>query len=119
MTRLRVPVSTSFLILTVYLKKEKTLGKVIGKSLQGYGISFGLAVFVYALLTPLIKKYTAQPPEKKIYRQIWQVLQWCTTSLLWSVWLMQDMSNVAVSLKRTLSFYEFSLTIVFTIMVLG
>jgi hypothetical protein len=71
LTRLRVPVSTSFLILTVYLKKEKTLGKVISKSMQGYVISFGLAVVVYAVLTPFIKKYTAQPPTKKIYRQIW------------------------------------------------
>jgi len=38
----------------------------------------------------------------------WRVAQWCTTGLLWSVWIMQDASNIAVFLPRQMSWWHFA-----------
>ena len=57
LTRLRVPVSTTFMILTVFVTKPKALGKTVLKSISGYGLSFGLAVLVYLPFSPCIRRY--------------------------------------------------------------
>ena len=38
---------------------------------------------------------------------LWRVAQWCSTGVLWSVWLMQDAANIAVYLPRQLNGIEF------------
>jgi phosphate/sulfate permease len=38
----------------------------------------------------------------------WLVLQWITSGILWSLWIMQDAANIAVYLPRSLSIIEFS-----------
>jgi hypothetical protein len=47
LTRMKIPVSTTFMVLTVFVTKSKTLGKTILKSVSGYGLSMGLALIVY------------------------------------------------------------------------
>jgi hypothetical protein len=44
---MKIPVSTTFMVLTVFVTKAKTLGKTILKSVSGYGLSFALALIVY------------------------------------------------------------------------
>lgn len=39
--------------------------------------------------------------------KLWFVLQWSVTAVLWSVWLQQDMSNIAVFLPRSLPVASF------------
>lgn len=39
--------------------------------------------------------------------KMWVVLVWCATAVLWSVWLQQDMSNIAVFLPRSLPLSSF------------
>ena len=102
LTRLKMPVSTTFLILTAFSTSAKSVAKVLSKSLTGYFLAFGIAFITWILVSKLIEKYargTANPT--------WRVAQWITTGLLWSVWLMQDAANIAVYLPRQLSIIEF------------
>lgn len=46
----------------------------------------------------------------------WTYVMWITTGILWSVWLQQDMSNIAVFLPRSLNIFEL-LAVVFTIVI--
>ena len=57
LTRLKIPVSTTFMLLTAFVTKSKSLGKTIIKSAQGYGISFGLAVAVYIPFCKVVANY--------------------------------------------------------------
>ena len=58
LTRLGLPVSTSFLVLTAMAPVQ--LGGMVRKSLAGYGVAFGLAALLYGLLAPWLE---GQPPE--------------------------------------------------------
>ena len=37
----------------------------------------------------------------------WMPIQWLTSGILWSVWIMQDAANIAVFLPRQLNIWEF------------
>jgi hypothetical protein len=97
-----MPVSTTFLLLTAFATEAKSVGKVMSKSFTGYFLAFGIAIVVWLLLSPHFKRWF-----KGEANPLWRVFQWCTTGLLWSVWLMQDAANIAVYLPRQLSFIEF------------
>lgn len=101
LTRLRMPVSTTFLILSSFATTA-AIGKVLFKSLSGYFLSFTLAFFFFLIVVAFVKKYfnTKAHPG-------WNVAQWLTSGLLWSVWIMQDAANIAVYLPRSLSLFEF------------
>jgi hypothetical protein len=64
LTRLRIPVSTTFMLLTAYVGKPKALGKSIVKSMSGYAISFALSLVVYLPFGPAIKKYSETTKEE-------------------------------------------------------
>ena len=103
LTRLKMPVSTTFILLTSFAASPAAVGKVLGKSLSGYILAFLLGLIVFSLIAKLAKKYFVG--EAKFG---WTIAQWITTGTLWSVWLMQDAANIAVYLPRSLSFGEFS-----------
>ena len=102
LTRFKMPVSTTFLILTAFSTSAKSIGKVLIKSLTGYGLAFVIALISWLLVSKLIEKYATGEANP-----LWRVAQWCTTGVLWSVWLMQDAANIAVYLPRQLSLVEF------------
>tara|TARA_B100001121_G_scaffold310652_1_gene343530 strand:+ start:2893 stop:3999 length:1107 start_codon:yes stop_codon:yes gene_type:complete len=102
LTRLKMPVSTTFLILTAFSTSAKSVAKVLMKSLTGYFLAFGIAMVTWLLVSKLIEKYATGKAHP-----MWSVAQWLTTGLLWSVWLMQDAANIAVYLPRSLSGFEF------------
>ncbi len=52
-------------------------------------------------------------------RKVWIALQWISSGLLWSVWLMQDASNIAVFLPRSLHWTEFLSFVGFIVAGLG
>jgi hypothetical protein len=99
LTRLRMPVSTTFLLLNCFVTESKTLGKMIIKSLQGYALAFGMAIVIWGALGPFMKRKFAESEQNNFHR----LLQWATTAFLWSVWLQQDLANIAVYLPRSLS----------------
>jgi hypothetical protein len=102
LTRLRMPVSTTFLVLTSFATSAGSVGKVLAKSISGYFLAFAIAFVAWMLVSRAMKRWSHRPAHPG-----WRIAQWCTTGLLWSVWLMQDAANVAVYLPRSLSWVEF------------
>lgn len=98
LTRLRMPVSTTFLILSCFSSSTGAVGAVLQKSLWGYGVAFIGALVVWLALTHFFdRRFTGTPGA------FWMPLQWLSTGFLWSSWIMQDAANIAVYLPRSLS----------------
>lgn len=114
MTRMRWPVSTTFLLLNVFTYKAGTIVSVMTKSFLGYVLAFVLAIFVWYLLERFVKNYL-----KGEARPYWMVLQWITSGTLWAVWIMQDAANIAVFLPRQLNTLEFIVYTGFVFLGLG
>ena len=115
LTRYRIPVSTTFLLLSCFATTPAAIGSMTMKSVMGYVIAFVLAFIVWNVaqrIAQRIGEVNAQNP-------IWIPIQWLATGLLWSVWLMQDMANVAVFLPRSLNYEELIFFIVFIFSGLG
>ncbi len=102
MTRMRWPVSTTFLLLNVFTYKAGTIVSVMTKSFFGYLLAFVLAIMVWFVLERFVKNYLKGEP-----KPYWMILQWITSGTLWAVWIMQDAANIAVFLPRQLNTYEF------------
>ncbi len=93
LTRFGIPVSTSFLILTVF--STATLDKMLQKSLFGYFVAFVVAILVYRLVMATFEKRFAANQSQGI-PGYWVGLQWFSTAFLWSQWLGQDLANIFV-----------------------
>ena len=102
LTRLRMPVSTTFILLTSFAAAPAAIGKVLAKSMSGYILAFFLGFIVFITIAKLAKKYFVGEPKFG-----WTIAQWITSGTLWSVWLMQDAANIAVYLPRSMAFSEF------------
>jgi hypothetical protein len=114
LTRLRMPVSTTFLCLSAYSANLQGIENMIYKSLFGYTIAFIVALLIWFSLAKQIKQLTTG--KAKVH---WTVLQWITSGFLWSVWLMQDGANIAVTLPRSLSLWQFIFFISYVFLGLG
>ncbi|MEM9463217.1 MAG: hypothetical protein AAGF11_54250 [Myxococcota bacterium] len=100
LTRFGMPVSTTFLVLTVF--SPENLGNMISKSLIGYGVAFGAALAVYLLVARVISARLIESSQTPPSR-FWTALQWSSTGFLWAQWLIQDLANIFVYLPRPLS----------------
>ena len=108
-TRFKMPVSTTFLLLSSFGLSENAISSMLQKSIFGYLIAFLVAFSVWILLDQVMKRWFRGHPG-----QHWVVFQWITSGFLWALWIMQDAANIAVFLPRRLSLPEFlifSLTI--------
>lgn len=105
------------MILTSFVGNVSALNKTIMKSVQGYGISFVLAVIVYLPFSKFVAEYCDRTRGKLSIA--WTGIQWITTGVLWSVWLQQDMSNIAVFLPRSLNAIELIVAVAFIALGLG
>lgn len=103
LTRLRMPVSTTFLLLSVFSADTSGITKVIGKSLTGYGLAFIVSFLVWIVAYRLISKHFSS---RKVH-PAWTVVKWVVSGALWSVWIMQDGANIAVYLPRKLELWQF------------
>lgn len=101
-TRLRMPVSTTFLLLSCFAVSPSAIGSVLNKSITAYFLAFGLGFLVWISITGLTKKYFKGKPATW-----WTIAQWITSGSLWSVWIMQDAANIAIYLPRQLGFFQF------------
>ena len=96
LTRLGVPVSTSFLVLSAFASTF-VLEKMLMKSMMGYAVA---AVAAYAIWIGVTKILDEAKPVKEEHKQYWRIGQWVTTGFLWFTWLSHDMANIAVFLPR-------------------
>ena len=114
LTKFGIPVSTTFLILTVFAPKN--LEAMLTKSLMGYVVAILVAfVVVYFVSRSLEKKFAAT--RKQAPPLHWVILQLCSTGFLWSQWLIQDLANIFVYLPRQISvnYLIFSLILMVTL----
>ena len=105
LTRIGIPVSTTFMILTFF--SFKSLGGMVQKSIMGYLIAFTAAILIYIFLTTITeKKFLNNPIESDTSTSLWTnlkfwtVAQWLSTGFLWSQWLTQDLANIYVYLGK-------------------
>ena len=98
LTRIGVPVSTSFLVLSAFASTF-VLEKMLMKSMMGYAVA---AVAAYALWLGITKILDEDKPVKEEHKKYWRIGQWFTTGFLWWTWLSHDMANIAVFLPREL-----------------
>lgn len=125
LTRIGIPVSTTFMILTFF--SFKSLGGMVQKSVMGYLIAFGAAAIIYTLITRITeKKFIAHPiggDEKNgiwTNEKFWIVAQWLSTGFLWSQWLSQDLANIYVYLgKDDMSLGKFVCSMIILLSLLG
>ena len=102
LTRLRMPVSTSILLLSAFSTQASSIVSILQKSFFGYFLAFITAIVVWFLATRIFEKYKDKEPD-----WYWMPFQWITSGVLWSVWIMQDAANVAVVLPRSLETHQF------------
>jgi hypothetical protein len=96
LTRIGVPVSTSFLVLSAFASTF-VLEKMLVKSMMGYAVA---AVAAYVIWIGVTKLLDEAKPVKEEHKKAWRIAQWVTTGFLWFTWLSHDMANIAVFLPR-------------------
>lgn len=102
LTRMRMPVSTTFLLLSSFSASAGAIGSVLVKSVGGYFVAFASSIIVWLSFSWAFTKFF-----KGEASRAWIPIQWVTSGLLWSAWVMQDAANIAVYLPRSLSVYQF------------
>ncbi len=99
LTRIGIPVSTTFLVLSVFASTF-VLEKMLVKSIVGYGLAAMVAYILWMILSRFInEKFNVV---KREHRPYWRTAQWASTGFLWFTWLSHDMANIAVFLPRPL-----------------
>ena len=96
LTRVGVPVSTSFLVLSAFASTF-VLEKMLLISMMGYAVAAVAAYIIWIGVTKILDENT---PVKEEHKRYWRVGQWFTTGFLWWTWLSHDMANIAVFLPR-------------------
>ena len=96
LTRVGVPVSTSFLVSSVFASTF-VLEKMLMKSIMGYGVA---ALFAYGIWWLISTWFDETKPVNEGNKDYWRIAQWFATGGLWWTWLSHDMANIAVFLPR-------------------
>ena len=116
LTRYSIPVSTTFLVLTIFAPSN--LGSMLTKSLMGYAVAFVVAILLYRFVIKSMTEYfdrtSGQPAPS-----YWLGLQWVATAFLWSQWLIQDLANIFVYLPREVSGNWMAFAVVVFVALLG
>lgn len=105
-TRFGIPVSTTFMILSVF-SSGIIIEKMILKSVYGYALAFVFSILVYVIISKRFESsLSLDKLDKHTKKHYWLVAQWFSTGFLWSQWLIQDFANIFVFLPRKLSLIQ-------------
>jgi hypothetical protein len=116
-TRLGLPVSTTFMVLTFF--NPQNLQSMLVKSLSGYVVAFVGAILLFVLIARVVEKRFIDSEITKGEIRVWTILQWCSTGFLWSQWLIQDFANIYAYLPRALSQSDLIISIVILLVALA
>jgi hypothetical protein len=106
LTRFGIPVSTTFLVLTVFALSggsatEGVMGSMLIKSLMGYVVAFAAGAVVWLLISRMWEVWVGRTrDDDERLHPMWTVFQWGTTGFLWWTWLLQDFANIFVFMPR-------------------
>ena len=111
LTRVGIPVSTTFLVLSAFASTV-VLEKMLIKSVVGYGLAALVAYICWIAISKFInEKFDEITEQWKI--TFWRNSVWVTSAFLWATWLMHDVANIAVYLPRQLSVIQLSTVIIY------
>jgi len=100
LTRIGIPVSTTFLVLSAFASTV-VLEKMLLKSVLGYGLAAVAAYVCWIVISKFInEKFDEITTQWKI--AFWRNGVWLSSAYLWAVWLSHDVANIAVYLPRQL-----------------
>ena len=99
LTRIGIPVSTTFLVLSAFASTV-VFEKMLMKSILGYVIAAVVAYTFWIVLSKFLDEKRKVNPD---HESRWRVAQWCTTGFLWFTWLSHDLANIAVFAPRQMS----------------
>ncbi len=116
LTRVGIPVSTTFLVLSTFASTV-VLEKMLIKSIVGYSLAATVAFVLWLVIARIVNE--KRNFVKKEHRTFWRVLQWGSTGFLWFSWLSHDMANIAVFLPRNLPPYLLVITLAVLVFWLG
>ena len=107
LTRFGIPVSTTFLVLTLFAlsggsASDGILEKMIIKSAMGYVVAFACGAVIWIIISRTFERWVFHTKDELPW-PYWITFQWLTTTFLWSQWLMQDLANIFVYLPRTVT----------------
>lgn len=112
LTRYGIPVSTTFLILSIFSASNlEVVGMILTKSILGYVLALITSIIIYTVIARPVERYFYYTQKKKISKW-WIAAKWLSTAFLWSQWLMQDAANLFVYLPRKASIGELTFVLV-------
>lgn len=115
LTYWRMPVSTTFLLLSVFGSKI-TIEKMLYKSALGYALALLASLMIFFAMHRFLQSIFNT---KEYSIRMWRFLQISATMGLWTIWLMHDSANVAVFLPRQLDGAQFSCVVIYLFLVVG
>ncbi|MDX1651112.1 MAG: hypothetical protein R3277_01385 [Brumimicrobium sp.] len=101
-TRLRMPVSTTFMLLSCFSSSSEGIIGVTEKSLLGYFIAFTVAFLIWYSFSGLLNRLVRGESHP-----FWRTAQWLISGWLWSMWITHDAANIAIFLNRSLGVWDF------------
>jgi len=105
LTRFGIPVSTTFLVLTVFAltggaQTEGVMESMLIKSLTGYVVAFAAGAIVWLVISRIWETWIGRTDHNENSHPAWSIAQWLTTGFLWFTWLQQDFANIFVFMPR-------------------
>ncbi|MEL6756198.1 MAG: hypothetical protein AAFP81_07150, partial [Pseudomonadota bacterium] len=106
LTRFGIPVSTTFLVLTVFALSggsatEGVMSRMLIKSLTGYVVAFAAGAVVWIIISRMWEVWVGRTrDDDERLHPAWTLFQWATTGFLWWTWLLQDFANIFVFMPR-------------------
>ena len=111
LTRIGIPVSTTFLVLSAFASTV-VLEKMLIKSVLGYTIAAVIAYICWIAISKFInEKFDEITTQWKI--AFWRNAVWVTSAFLWATWLMHDVANIAVYLPRQLDISLLAIVLIY------
>ncbi len=111
---MKIPVSTTFMLLTSFSGSLSTVTGMLQKSTSGYLIAFTCSLLIWLILSKPFQRLV-----KGEAHQAWVWFQWLTSGTLWYLWVAQDAANIAVYLPRSLQVGELLFFLAFIFLGLG
>lgn len=106
LTRFGIPVSTTFLVLTVFALSggaatEGVMGGMLIKSLTGYVVAFAAGAVIWLAISRIWEVWVGRTrADDGSPHPMWTAFQWASTGFLWWTWLLQDFANIFVFMPR-------------------
>lgn len=99
LTRFGIPVSTTFLVLSVFASSVVVEAMIL-KSMLGYAVAAATAFGLWFLISKFINEHEHMATDRE--KEIWRWILWVSTGFLFSSWLSHDAANIVVYLPRIL-----------------